>query len=100
MLIENGLYSCVICCKTENRDYRKITSECTHKAIVCLECVNKYIENDIITSQSNQSIKITCPTPTCDKLMERNDIKNIASKEIFERFIKFLCFISRRKCYH
>jgi hypothetical protein len=77
----SDLYECNICCETENRDFRKITSKCTHKAVICIECVNKHIKLGI-----EESVKIICPTPRCNKLMERKDIKNIATKEIFERF--------------
>ena len=83
MLNMTDLYECTICCKTKDRDYRKITSKCAHKAVICLECVNECIK----TSIANGSVKITCLTPGCGKLMERNDIKKIASKEIFERFL-------------
>jgi hypothetical protein len=86
-MLTTDLYECVICCETENRDYRKITSKCTHKAVVCLQCVNNHIINKL-----DQTIKITCPTPQCDKLMEREDIKNIVTEKILERFNEFLFY--------
>ncbi|CAB4381945.1 unnamed protein product [Rhizophagus irregularis] len=77
------LYECLFCCETENRNYCKITSKCTHKIVICVECVNKIIEKSI---NEKQSIEITCPTPGCNKSMDRNDVLNIATKEIFERY--------------
>ncbi|CAG8665949.1 11916_t:CDS:2, partial [Diversispora eburnea] len=76
----NDLNECAICCETENRDYRKITSMCTHKAVVCTECVNRYIQKQLGEKQ------ISCPTTGCKKIMERHDIKNIATEELFERY--------------
>ncbi|CAB4495785.1 uncharacterized protein OCT59_029068 [Rhizophagus irregularis] len=83
MLITD-LYECVVCCETENRDYRKITSKCTHKAVVCLNCVNKHVT----TSIKGNKVEITCPITQCGKLMEREDIKNIVTNEILERYDK------------
>ncbi|GBC03268.1 hypothetical protein RclHR1_05040009 [Rhizophagus clarus] len=77
------LYECDICCEKENRDFRKITSKCKHKAVVCVECVNKCIEKMCI---EKHTVQITCPTTGCDKSMERDDVKNIATKEIFKRY--------------
>lgn len=91
MLITD-LYECVICCETENRDYRKITSKCTHKAVICLNCVNEYVATSITEFKSDK-IKITCPTPQCGKLMEREDIKNIVTDEILERFNESFFFL-------
>jgi hypothetical protein len=79
------LYECVICCEKENRDFRKITSKCTHKAVVCVECVNKCIEKMCI---EKHTVQITCPTSGCNESMERDDVKSIATKEIFKRFNK------------
>ncbi|GBC09939.1 hypothetical protein RclHR1_09210008 [Rhizophagus clarus] len=86
---------CIICFEKKfrnYRNYRKITTKCTHEEDICLECINKYIDTDIekfeSISQFDQEvkIKITCPVPKCYKLMERNDIKKIATKDIYERY--------------
>lgn len=81
---------CIICCETENGDYRRITSKCAHIPDVCLECVRRCIENSI----EKQCDNFTCPTGGCGKLMNRQDIKNIVTKEVFERFnISFLLYL-------
>lgn len=92
MLITD-LYECVVCCETENRDYRKITSKCTHKAVVCLNCVNKHVT----TSIKGNKVEITCPITQCGKLMEREDIKNIVTNEILERYNDFFFFFFLRE---
>lgn len=92
MLITD-LYECGICCETENRDYRKITSKCTHKAVVCLKCVNKHVA----TSINELKNEITCPTPYCDKLMKREDIKNIVTNEILERLKGLMSFFFQQE---
>ncbi|CAB5211547.1 unnamed protein product [Rhizophagus irregularis] len=61
------------------------------------QCINRYIDTNIdkfetiIQFDQNAKIKITCPVPICNKLMERNDIKKIATKKIYERY-DFLTF--------
>ncbi|CAG8786008.1 12551_t:CDS:2, partial [Dentiscutata erythropus] len=75
------LSECVICCNTENRDFRKITSNCTHKAVVCTECANKHIQKQL---DEKQELQIPCPT--CKKIMERHDIKQIATEELFTMY--------------
>jgi E3 ubiquitin-protein ligase RNF144 len=88
---------CIICLEEEIRKINKITSKCFHEKVVCLECINKYIDTNIdkfvYISQFDQNakIKITCPIPICNKLMERSDIKKIATKDIYERY-DFLTF--------
>ncbi|CAG8452832.1 21039_t:CDS:2 [Cetraspora pellucida] len=79
----NNLSECNICFETENRDFRKITSKCTHQAIVCKECVNKHVQKQL---DEKQELLIPCPTKGCKKIMERYDIKSIATEELFERY--------------
>ncbi|PKK62659.1 hypothetical protein RhiirC2_870083 [Rhizophagus irregularis] len=87
---------CTICLETK-LNYHRITSKCIHEVVVCLECINRYIDTNIdkfetiIQFDQNAKIKITCPVPMCNKLMERDDIKKIATKEIYERY-DFLTF--------
>src|SRR5688572_8001086 len=87
---------CIICLETKIRNYHRITSKCIHEVDVCLECINRYIDTNtdkfetIIQFDQNVKIKITCPVPICNKLMERDDVKKIATKEIYERFNNFL----------
>ncbi|RGB35216.1 hypothetical protein C1646_700081, partial [Rhizophagus diaphanus] len=59
---------CIICLETKIRNYHRITSKCIHEVDVCLECINRYIDTNI-----------------------GNDIKKIATKEIYERY-DFLTF--------
>ncbi|CAB4437951.1 unnamed protein product [Rhizophagus irregularis] len=42
------LYECAVCYEKEDRDFRKITSKCKHKAVVCVECVNKCIKKCVL----------------------------------------------------
>ncbi|CAJ0755251.1 719_t:CDS:2 [Entrophospora sp. SA101] len=77
------LDECAICCETEDRRYHATTSQCTHKVVICVECVNKHIK---ILLNEKQLLKIPCPTKGCNKIMERHDIKKIATEEIFEEY--------------
>jgi len=77
------LFECTICCETENRDFRKITSKCTHQSVICADCVNNYIKKNVF---EKQLIEIPCFTNGCNKIMERHDIKNIATEEVFEKY--------------
>ncbi|CAB4489698.1 unnamed protein product [Rhizophagus irregularis] len=79
----SDMSECLICYETEDRDFRKITSKCSHRAVVCVECVNKHIKNQ---SNEKQILEIPCPTKGCKKKMERHDIKNIATKQVFEAY--------------
>ncbi|CAG8619459.1 24280_t:CDS:2 [Cetraspora pellucida] len=77
------LSECTICYQTANRDFRKITSKCTHQAVVCTECVIKHVQ---IQLDEKQELKIPCPTRECEKIMERYDVKNIVTEELFKRY--------------
>jgi hypothetical protein len=72
---------CIICYETGG-DYRSTTSKCAHKPEVCSECVRKCIENSI----EKQCDNITCLAGGCGKSMKRQDIKNIVTEEVFERY--------------
>ena len=77
------LDECDICCVTENRDFRKITSKCTHRSIICVECVRKHIDEQVL---KKQFIEVQCLTSGCKKMMERHDIKDIVTEEVFEKY--------------
>ncbi|CAB5358490.1 hypothetical protein RhiirA5_350861 [Rhizophagus irregularis] len=78
----SNMSECTICYERDN-DFRNITSNCSHQAVVCVKCVNEYIKN---RSNEKQIFNIPCPTNGCNKLMERHDIKNFATKEVFEKY--------------
>src|SRR4051812_20069382 len=101
-MLDTNFRECIICYETKFIKYNT-TSKCIHEADVCLECINKHINTNIdkfeIKSQFNQNIiiKITCPIQICNKPMERNDIKKIATKDIYKRFNNFLYQERRRQ---
>ena len=61
-------------------------SKSTHKSVICVKCVDKYIEKCI-----NEK-PLPCLTSGCKEIMERHDIKNIAMKEISEKYNKQFFF--------
>jgi hypothetical protein len=80
-------FECVICCESENRDFRKITEKCTHQAVVCAACVNEYIKSQI---DSKKILEINCPTSGCNEIMKRYDVKNFATDDVFNEYNKSL----------
>jgi hypothetical protein len=88
------LDECAICCETEDRVFRIITSKCTHRVVICTECVNRHI----IDYNEKQILEIPCPTKGCNKTMERLDVKNIAKEDVFEKYNNCFLFFLHLKC--
>lgn len=80
-------FECIFCFETENRDFRKITTKCTHHAVICAKCVNEYIKSQI---DSKNVLEITCPTNGCNEIMKRHDVKNFATDDVFKEYINRL----------
>jgi hypothetical protein len=78
----SNISECTICFERENSDFLNITSNCSHQPVVCEKCVNEYIKS---RSNEKQIFDIPCPTIGCNKIMERHDIKNFTTKEVFEQ---------------
>ncbi|GES82806.1 hypothetical protein GLOIN_2v1661741 [Rhizophagus clarus] len=87
----SDMFNCIICYESKDCDFRNITSTCSHQAVVCEKCVNEHIKSRI---NEKQIFNIPCPTSGCNKIMERHDIKNFSSKEVFENYDELIFKIS------
>ncbi|CAG8587108.1 14705_t:CDS:2, partial [Racocetra persica] len=73
---------CHICCGNALvSDFVNITTKCNHK--VCRACVNQHINYHLNTKGIT---KIECFELSCKALMEYQDMKRVASKDLFERY--------------
>lgn len=75
---------CKICSEDIHiTDFISSTTKCNHKDI-CRTCLNKNI-NFQLNTKGNPEIE--CLEHACKVKMEYEDIKRIASKDLFERYI-------------
>ncbi|CAG8437669.1 10521_t:CDS:2 [Ambispora gerdemannii] len=76
---------CIVC--LENKElthFPKITNQCSHENTVCKECIKKYIEVEV---QDKGIIEIQCPEKNCKTILQEQDIRRFASKEVSDRFL-------------
>ncbi|CAG8625519.1 11597_t:CDS:2 [Ambispora gerdemannii] len=85
------MQSCTICF---NRGvFKKISDTCGHKD-ACNSCICNYIEAEL---KNKATIEILCPRHKCDAQLTYQDVKRLASNEIFERYDSLLLRHSIRK---
>lgn len=76
---------CLVCYETlPSSDFPEdtITEGCQHETNACLSCINYSIQEPITRGALHL---IVCPL--CPEKLERDDIKEYATKEIFERYL-------------
>ncbi|CAG8441738.1 5799_t:CDS:2 [Dentiscutata heterogama] len=66
-------------------DFMRTSTKCNHR--ICRECLNKNI-NTQLNSKGNTEIK--CLKSNCEVLMDYEDMKRVASEDLFERY-EYLC---------
>ncbi|CAI2189420.1 5179_t:CDS:2 [Funneliformis geosporum] len=79
---------CKICCNDlPVTEFMSSTTKCGHKNI-CRACLNKTINYQLNTKGN---VEIECLETNCKVLMEYEDMKRVASNDLFERY-DHLCF--------
>ncbi|RIB23094.1 hypothetical protein C2G38_2033046 [Gigaspora rosea] len=63
-----------------------LTTRCDHK--ICRDCINQYINKQL---NEKGIVKIECLANHCNFLMEYEDMKRVASKDLIERY-EYLSF--------
>ncbi|KAK0729114.1 hypothetical protein B0T21DRAFT_413216 [Apiosordaria backusii] len=66
----------------------RITSGCKgHKLPLCKDCLGQWL---VTTTEAGNWRKLKCPDTECAALLQHHDVKRYASKEMFERYDKWL----------
>jgi hypothetical protein len=71
---------CSVCCE----DYsiiQEISSVCGHND-VCPVCIKRHIEAEL---NSKGDVQVRCPKSRCSTELAYEDIRSLASKDLFER---------------
>jgi hypothetical protein len=63
----------------------KVTSHCEHRAAVCKDCLQRWLQESV---EGGSWPRANCPV--CEALLDWHDFKRCASKETFERYDKLL----------
>ncbi|CAG8689554.1 2851_t:CDS:2, partial [Dentiscutata erythropus] len=83
-MVNNISKECDICVEKKSSSlFLVITSKCKHSTNVCKDCVERHIETMLY---EKGDVVIQCPFEGCKQVIEHNDVKRIASHELFERF--------------
>ncbi|CAG8521915.1 17746_t:CDS:2 [Cetraspora pellucida] len=73
---------CKLCCdNVATFDFMSLTTKCNHK--VCRACINQHINQYLNTKGTT---KIECFEIGCKALMEYQDMKRVASRDLVERY--------------
>ncbi|KAH7405964.1 hypothetical protein DE146DRAFT_429705 [Phaeosphaeria sp. MPI-PUGE-AT-0046c] len=75
---------CPVCASTRSVTHfptRLPTSACTHEAVVCKRCLRRWLAAQFETKPWNE---LNCPI--CPSVLESRDIREFASKEMFQRY--------------
>ncbi|RIA92139.1 hypothetical protein C1645_765838 [Glomus cerebriforme] len=82
-----GTKECTICCNDiPIADFTIFTTKCNHR--ICHACLLKHM-NYLLNGKGKTNIE--CLTSDCHEIMEYEDIKRVADKDLFERY-DHLCF--------
>lgn len=81
---------CIICVeKLPKRHFQTITGKCSHNRDICNACANKHISSKM--SEKGETL-VYCPYVDCGKPLEHGDVKRLATKKVFERFVGLIFF--------
>lgn len=81
---------CGVCCE----DYsiiQQISSSCGHNDI-CSVCIKRHIEAEL--NSKGGDVQVRCPKSRCPIELTYEDVRRLASKELFERWRKIFFFFA------
>ena len=74
---------CQVCFEYHSTSsFPKITAKCDHVLSICELCVIKHIS----TQLDGKGVVINCPLDGCNRKVQYEDVKRLASKKLFERY--------------
>lgn len=83
-MVEMKEYECEICFTGSGLENIAIINKCGH--FYCLDCMGQYLSVNI----KDRKLVIKCPNHECKTKLEHDDIRMIATPEIFELYERYL----------
>jgi len=74
---------CSVCMEVSQLFHRKIAAKCQHDSSLCKACVDQWIVSGLESGTSWEHL--SCPE--CAEVLRYDDISEIASKEVFEKYV-------------
>ena len=78
-------YECLICYDSFNpaeTPVRQPTSSCEHEVNICKSCLSASISSQL---ETRMWTRISCPATACNKLLDYNDVQELAEPKTFAR---------------
>eukprot|EP00932_Pfiesteria_piscicida_P017014 SRR837773.3916.p1 GENE.SRR837773.3916~~SRR837773.3916.p1 ORF type:complete len:221 (-),score=31.77 SRR837773.3916:88-750(-) len=81
---------CAICVSSFPLEHfpGKVTEKCEHVRDVCRDCMARTIEAEV--NGKGNSTRVVCPHEGCSGILEYEDVRREATKEVFESFDRTL----------
>ena len=73
---------CSICCENYSK-IQEISPDCKHDG-TCPACIKRHIEAKL--NSKGDVVQVRCPKSRCKTELNYNDIKRLATKELFNRY--------------
>ncbi|CAJ0753914.1 21402_t:CDS:2 [Entrophospora sp. SA101] len=92
-MTEEAKQECSICCEGYLK-LQEITSECKHND-ACPVCIKRHIEAEL--NSKGDIVQVRCPKSRCTTELTFDDVRRLATKELFERYDTLLLRNAIRK---